>query len=415
MFKKKILIVCPVVPYPENGAEQSDRANGIRQLLRLGFDVKIIAKRKPNQKDSDIDSFTKTIDSTNVITIPYKYTLSECGLFKKMSIILKRLSRISYLDGAAFEYSDPEIQEKVKNEIENWKPDIVWFEYTYLWPLYNLVIKNNIPIVTRSLNFEPSHFLDEDGKTVKNIIKSLPKYISERKVIKLSNLIFAITPKEEKIYKEKGAKKVFTLPLRGLHLLKPRLMRQKEDFMKGPINLFFMGSTYNVYHNREAARFILEELAPRLFVEFGNKIIINIIGAKLPVNLLDKVTLNVKYHGFVNDLDVFLSNMDCAIVPSLYGAGMQQKIFEPLMRGFPTIVSRRGLAEYPFIKNKEVLCADSVDDFVLCLKKIIGDYDFMITLGVNANLKSKILFSSDVIDSLVSKSLNYLIDNNRLL
>ena len=39
MAKKKILMIMPSLPWPETGAEQSDRAWGIRLLKELGHEV----------------------------------------------------------------------------------------------------------------------------------------------------------------------------------------------------------------------------------------------------------------------------------------------------------------------------------------------------------------------------------------
>lgn len=401
---KKILVVCPIIPYPENGAEQLDRANGIRQLIRLGYEVRVIAKRRPYQRDIDIEAFSKSVGGVIVKTVLYKYTLSGKSLLNKISIILKRLRKLSYLDGAAFEYSDPEIQNLVDKEIKEWKPDALWFEYTYLWSLYHLAEKNNIPIITRSINYEPNHFLDEDGRTILNYIKSVPKFLSERKVVKSSDLVCSITPLEEKIYIKLGAKNTITLPLRGLPGLPEHIFRVND----GKVNLFFMGSTYNVSHNKNAALFIIDSIAPAL-ASISPKFNIYITGSKLRSDIETRLPSNVIYKGFVKDLDVFLNGMDIAIVPSLFGAGMQQKIFEPLMRGFPTITSNRGIAEYPFVDGVDFLNADTVDEYISCIKKLSSDYESSVRIGKAAREKSLEIFNQSATDEKLSQALRKIV------
>ncbi len=407
---KKILIICPIVPYPENGAEQSDRANGIRQLIRLGYEVRVIAKKRKYQSDEDVDNFRKTVSGISVKTVTYKYTLSSNSFAKKVQLIFKRILNPKFYDGAAFEYFDPEIQNVVHNEINSWRPDLVWFEYTYLWPLFHIAKKNNIPIVTRSINYEPKHFLDEDGRNALNLLRAIPKYISEYRVVKDSQIVFSITPDENAVYFGLGGKKVVTLPLRGLHVMSQHTVRENILTSQTPINLYFMGSTYNVSHNKQAAKFIITQLAPEIFKHFGSEFIINIIGAKLPDDLISSIPPNVQYLGFVQDLDLFLGNMDIAIVPSLYGAGMQQKIFEPLMRGFPTIVSSRGLAGYNFEDGNDVLIADSIDQYVDKLKYLKSNPSELKRIGDRARSKSLKLFSIDVIDRTVKEALNGVLD-----
>jgi len=42
--KKKILVVTPNNPFRKKGACEQDRARGIEQLIRLGYDVRVIVK-----------------------------------------------------------------------------------------------------------------------------------------------------------------------------------------------------------------------------------------------------------------------------------------------------------------------------------------------------------------------------------
>lgn len=408
MQKKKILIICPIVPFPENGAEQLDRAHGIRQLIRLGYEVRVIAKRRPYQTDSDVCMFSQSVGGIKINTVDYKFTLNGKSLIYKLGILVKRCLKFSYLDGAAFEYTDPEIQEVVELTIGEWSPDIIWFEYTYLWPLYHLALKRNIPIVTRSINFEPHHFLDEDGRGMLNYIKVLPKYISERKIIKKSSLICAITPHEAEIYQKYKAKNVIVLPLRGVHFLEKHDTREETDIKKC-LNIFFMGSTYNVQHNVNAAEFIIKKIAPRLLNECGKSVHIFITGKKLPSRLQNELPVNVTYVGFVENLNDFLKEMDCAIAPSLFGAGMQQKIFEPLMRGFPVITSQRGIAGYQFVDGKDIYYANTPQEFVEKIKEIASNYEVFNSIGNSARSVAEALFEKEKIDSELNDGLKKIV------
>jgi hypothetical protein len=110
------------------------------------------------------------------------------------------------------------------------------------------------------------------------------------------------------------------------------------------------------------------------------------------------------YEERVGNLDQFLSNMDIAVIPSLMGAGMQQKIFEPLARGIPTITSPRGLAGYPFVDKKHLLLARNREEFV---KRIISLQDINLRKYLSSNaldLCSKI-FSQRILDECVLEAL----------
>src|ERR1035437_3460621 len=128
---KKILVIMPALPFQQKGAEQMDRDMGIRQLIRLGYDVKVIAKISEWQTPQYVKEAEKEY-GIPVIGIPYKYSNRIILKKDKVFNLLKRFMNPLYFDGAAFEYAESNIQNAVQNEVDKWKPDILWFEYTYL-------------------------------------------------------------------------------------------------------------------------------------------------------------------------------------------------------------------------------------------------------------------------------------------
>jgi hypothetical protein len=209
----------------------------------------------------------------------------------------------------------------------------------------------------------------------------------------------AITPKEEKLYRKWGGKRVNTLPLRGLPLcLRPaREAREKEK-----INIFFMGSTYNVPHNRGALKFIIKDIAPIVERLRPGRFVFNILGNRVPEDCNKYFNNYIIYQGarYKEDLENFLVNMDIALIPSLFGAGMQQKIFEPLSRSFPTITSERGIADYPFEDRKHVLFAKTLDEYVSTILEL-EDTGKRASIGKEAGILASQIFSQEKIDSII--------------
>src|SRR3989338_4361069 len=225
---KKVLIITPRFPLPDIGADEKDRFEGIKQLRRLGFDVRVIAKVFSFQDKEAINRFSVG-SGIPVTLLEYENKFS-----------IKKLLNPFYWDGAAYEYSRKSTKKTVEVILDEWHPDLLWVDYTYLWPLYGLARKRNIPIITRSINFEPSHFLQEDGRSVVNFVKFLPKLASELMAIKKSNFIFSIAPNEARIYKRLGAKNTAVLPLRGLSAC---LEKRSSVHERETLKIIFMGST----------------------------------------------------------------------------------------------------------------------------------------------------------------------------
>lgn len=390
-----ILVVTPRFPYPESGACEQDRAEGFRQLKRLGHEVAVLGKYFDWQDAKEIEAFWKK-ENIPVTLVPYRY---KGATWKKLlSAFLNPL----YLDGAAAEFRDPVFAATLREMLEREKRSLVWFDYTYLWPLYGEIKKRKIPIIVRSINVESRHFLDEDGRSFVNYLKFVPKYFSEIMTARRADVVFAITPKEEAWYRAHGARTVHTLPLRALP--KKLFTDSPRPREAGSLHVFFSGSTYTVAHNRRALEFIVKELAPAMFKMHGMAYAFHITGAKLPKDFEPYIRDNVAYEGFVDDMETFLHGMDIAVVPSFFGCGMQQKIFEPLARGFPTITHERGIAGYGFVAGEEYLRAEALDDYVKALLDL-RSIDKRRHLSENCKKKSRILFNQETIDGIVRNAL----------
>jgi len=394
---KKIIIVTPRFPFPPKGACDDDRSEGILWFLRDGFDVVVITKVQNQDKADESVRIGKEI-GVPIFPVIYRADRGDESFIKRLFL---RMKNPLFIDGAAFEYSDPEIKNIFQEKMSSFKPDYVYFDYTYLWPLYKIVKKNHIPIITRSINFEPVHFLEEDGYSFFNIFKFLFKCISEILTVCRSDFLFSITPKEEKIYKYLGAKNIANLPLRGLHKY---IGKGPEILPKEKLNVFFAGSTYNVSHNMAALEFIIKKIASKIENQMPGKFVFNITGAKMPDNMKQFFSDKIIYHGYVNNMDEFVKNMDIALIPSLFGAGMQQKIFEPLCRGIPTITSERGIAGYPFKDEKHLLYADTVEEYVEALKKI-AEFDVRKIIAKNSIDLCRSIFSQDLINFIIRRGI----------
>lgn len=402
--EKRILVITPRFPYPEAGACEQDRAESLRQLRRLGYAVRVVGKYFAWQDKNEIIAFWQK-EEIDVTLVPYQYVNAakegkwEMGNGKWLFV----LTHPWYLDGSTLEFADDVMQETVRAVADEFKPDIAWFDYTYLWPLYRIFQKRKIPIVTRSINFEAQHYLDEDGRSIGHCIKSLPKFLTEYITGRKSDIVFAITPKEERQYKKFFARRAVTLPLRALYnKLGTHVPRPTDQ-----LQVFFSGSTYNVTHNYRALQMIIKDIAPRVEQQFGDRFIFHVTGAKFPDNLRQYVKGNVRYDGFVENMGHYLKNMDIALVPSLFGAGMQQKIFEPLARGFPTITHARGLAGYPFSPGNDVLTAETTEEFVATLGRLrsLAERE---RLSKNAKKVSQELFNRERMDGIAQRELAHL-------
>ena len=390
---KKVLVVTPRLPFDMKGACEQDRAQGIHILSALGYEVSVLAKARKKdlaaQAGKDFGVKVTTVLNRN------ERTHSRTSL---LGMLLKRAFFPPYWDGAAFEYTDPEMHRAMKAEITAFKPDVIWFDYTYLWPLFSLAKSHNIPIITRSLNYEPGHYRNKSPKTFLNLVRFIGKLLGERVAIRASDLVVSINPKEKGIYERMGTAPVVNLPLRRISTF---IGRNKDIRDTNTLNIFFIGSNYMVPHMIEALTFILEKVNPLLQERYPGVFSLHVVGAKTPQHIRERSYTNVTIHGYIEDLDAFMETMDIALSPALYGEGMHQKVFEPIVRGIPTVTTERGLGGYALYDGVHVLTAhDDAASIVEALGKLIPKSE-RVRLSQNAVLMAQTIFSEALIREVV--------------
>lgn len=385
----RVLVLTPWVPYPVTGACQQDRFHGLRQMQALGYDVHVIAKIHGWQPREEAERVFAQ-EGIPLMLVPY--------VKDHVQLLLRRIPRIlanpALIDGAALEYTDPAYEAVVKDAVERLKPDLIWIEYTPLWPLLRLLKPYGIPMIVKSSLNEPRNCRDENGWSLPSIIRSIPKYRGETIAATESDFIFGITPVEEDWYRSRGAAHAGTLPLRGLSKCLVRKAHQPKEML----DVVFLSSNYNMGHNRDALLFLLREILPRVRDRAPGVFRFHLTGSKFPEVHRDLLGDDARTTGFVPDIGEFLATMDIALCPWISGQGMQQKVFEPLCRSLPLITTKT--AGYPFEPGREVLLADHPDEYVDHLL-LLRDHARRQAQADAAYAKAQELFSEETVKRIV--------------
>lgn len=256
---------------------------------------------------------------------------------------------------------------------EDINPDIVLGVQTFTFPVLEFAKKRGKIAILRSHNLEHRHHLAmfRGWQLFNPITVSLYlfKYLSEIFASKRSSFVWAISPRELSVYKKWNSESKL-LPLCALHeKLKDPTERLNEVHKK--INIFYAGGTYNILPHLKGAELLIEKIMSVLQRKEPNLFVLHVIGSKLPQGLIDKCDgRNIIYKGYVNDYDATLEEMDIGVFPTFTGEGMKQKIFEAVCRGFPVVVPRKALGGYPLEHGKNILIANSTDEFAENILKL---------------------------------------------
>ena len=347
----KILILTSKLPYPATGADEQDRFEGLRLLKELGHELRVIAKVAAYQKEEDVETLSRAITS-KVETLPYRGS----------GFSMRRLFDIGFWDGAAYEYADPGTVRALTRAIGEFKPDCVWLDGSFMWPLISVAHSAGLPVVVRSLQIESTHIIADEGASPINLLRAYVKGVGEARMARTADVVIAINRNEAVRYEEMGAKHLETVPLRQLPSLLEKGGIEYRDAR--PLHVLFTASTFSVTHNRIGAENVIRKIAPELDARAPGEFMIHITGAKLPDKIRSDMPANVTYEGYVPDFDAFMRSIDIAITQSLGNAGMHGKLFAPVAAGIPTVTQSHALAGFSFAEGEGMVFGESPESVV---------------------------------------------------
>jgi glycosyltransferase involved in cell wall biosynthesis len=118
------------------------------------------------------------------------------------------------------------------------------------------------------------------------------------------------------------------------------------------------------YHaNVAMVKYLVSDVMPRIW-EQRPSTRLTVVGKDPPaeVRALGENRL-ITVTGTVEDIRPFLWTATVAVVPLIYGAGIQNKILEAMAVGTPVVTTPKALSSLRLTPGKDVLVADTVDEF----------------------------------------------------
>jgi glycosyltransferase involved in cell wall biosynthesis len=140
-----------------------------------------------------------------------------------------------------------------------------------------------------------------------------------------------------------------------------------------PGNLLMVGGM-NWFPNRDAALFMLREIWPRLVTEVPSASL-TIVGSHPPpaVEEIGQRDRRVTVCGFVDDVRPYMDQAQIFVCPMRDGGGTRLKILDALAMGKPIVATEMAVEGIGVEPEREVLLANSPEDFVRQVKRLIDD------------------------------------------
>lgn len=152
------------------------------------------------------------------------------------------------------------------------------------------------------------------------------------------------------------------------------------EYQRDSETLLFSGKMS--YHaNVSMVRYLVAEIMPRIWEKHPTAKLY-IVGKDPPSDIkeLGRNPL-ITVTGTVSDIRPFLWRATVSVVPLLYGAGIQNKILEAMATRTPVITTFRALSALNVQPGKELLVANSADEFSQAILRLIGDRKLQQEIG----------------------------------
>jgi glycosyltransferase involved in cell wall biosynthesis len=161
-------------------------------------------------------------------------------------------------------------------------------------------------------------------------------------------------------------------PDHALHLPDTEELPRSAVRLSRRRGILFVG---NFLHapNRDAASYLIKEIAPRLDPQVLAEHEISIVGTAAGQHVPDLADglANVKVVGWVPSVLPYLHAARVSVVPLRYGAGTKRKVIQSLMVGTPTVTTTVGAEGLGLHDRREVLIADGPDAFADAIERLL--------------------------------------------
>ena len=156
-------------------------------------------------------------------------------------------------------------------------------------------------------------------------------------------------------------------------------IRERYGISEGAPLLFFHG-TLDYWPNTEAVRFLVEQLLPRLLRSHPDARVL-VCGRNPPAYYAHPA---VVLAGSVEDLPAHVAAADVCVCPVFAGGGTRMKLLEYMAAGKAVVSATKGAEGIQYVEGKDLLIADSPDEFTAAVAGLLDDRSRRRALGAAA-------------------------------
>ncbi len=373
----KILQLCKKFPFPLKDGESIAITNLSSALTKLGCEMTLLAMNTSKHYFDGTVFPTPLQHYKGIHNVDIDNRINITDAF--MNLFSDESYHISRFISKAFE-------SKLIELLQQNSYDIIQLETLYLAPYIDTIRKYSKAIIAmRAHNVEHEIWerITENTSSIprkwylNHLTKKLRKY--EQAQLNKYDLLIPITARDLEIFKSFGFKKKAIVSPIGLD---GSDYRENNKSFKRDISLSFIGSL-DWKPNIEGLEWFLKNVWGDLNKE-NPTLQLHIAGRNTPDWLLNRNIPNVTVHGEIESASEFINKHSVMIVPLLSGSGMRAKILEGMALGKVVLTTSLGLEGIDAQHLKNVLVADTPEEFSKCLHWAYNQNGQLQKLGSNA-------------------------------
>lgn len=368
----KILMISSYLPYPlfDGG---TIRLYNLIKHLSSEHEITLICEVRPHQKRDDIKEIEKI--TAKVITVPRKKQWTAQNIFKTA------LSSNSFLVTG---HTLPRMLDVIDQELRTTTYDLIHVETSYV--MQN-VPPTTLPIVLVEHNIEYmvyTKFMDKAPLLLRPFLRvdiaKLRK--QEESFWHRASRVVTVSDTERDIVERTGIKA--NTVYNGVDLESFRF-KNEDTVLKDEVKQFLFIGNYKWLQNRDSARWILQEIWPKIKEKAGGNVVLRIVGRDMPDDIKNwrDDSVRIEENSDRKTSEIFAESF-ALLSPIRIGGGSQYKILEALAVGTPVITTNLGLSGLDVKKDTDLLVADTASSITEKALALLNDeklYKHLATSG----------------------------------
>lgn len=368
-MKNKILLLTSRFPFPPIGGDKLRFFHVLKHLSKTN-EITIVYFSDHNFDQTILDDYRTYFSESYGVVLPKIRSYLNCIL----GLLNSRPLQVSY-------YRSGKMAKLINNKISTKKFDLIWVHLVRMTEYVKRCASPRMLDMTdaQSLNYlRAKDYRQGIWSFINNVEKALIKRY-EQKIWKYFDNTYVVSPIDKHYLKQLDNKmRVEVLP-NGVDIEKYKYKMNNHTNKK----ICFIGNM-RTFPNTDAAVWFGQKIFPTIKKRIHNaKLYVVGTEPSKTVRHLSKIK-DIVITGEVHNIHDYVYDASVSIAPMRVAAGIQNKILESMALGTPVVSTSIGVEGIECTPGEDVLIADTEEDFVNQVVRLLEDKNLKIQISRDA-------------------------------